>query len=66
MRLGGVLGSQITRLYDGTILGGGAVMHLRGSHGPLEKMKLKNWIFRHICDGLKGIRHLLISSRISP
>ena len=23
MRLGGVLGSQITRLYNGTILGGG-------------------------------------------
>ena len=66
MRLGGVLGSQITRLYDGTILGGGGATHLRGSCGLLEKMKLKNWIFRHICDGLKGIRHLLISSRISP
>ena len=64
MRLG-VLGSQITRLYDGTIFGGGA-MHLRGSHGPSKKLKLKNWIFQHICDGLKGIRHSLISSRISP
>ena len=62
---GGVLGSQITRLYDGTILGGGA-MHLRGSRGPLKKLKLKNWIFWDICDGLKGIQHLLISSRISP
>ena len=60
----GVLGSQITRLYDGTIFGGGAT-HLRGSCGPL-KMKLKNYIFWHICDGLKGIWHLLISSRISP
>ena len=62
----GVLGSQIARLYDGTILGGGGVKHLRGSRGPLKKMKLKNYIFCHICDGLKGIRHLLISSRISP
>ena len=62
----GVLGSQITRLYDGTILGEGGAMHLRGSHGPSKKLKLKNCIFRHICDGLKGIRHLLISSRISP
>ena len=61
----GVLGSQITRLYDGTIFGGGAT-HLRGSRGPSKKLKLKNWIFRHICEGLKGIRHLLISSRISP
>ena len=61
----GVLGSQITRLYDGTIFGRG-VMHLRGSRGPSKKMKLKNYIFWHICDGLKGIRHLLISSRISP
>ena len=60
-----VLGSQITRLYDGTIFGGG-VTHLRGSRGLSKKLKLKNWIFRHICDGLKGIRHLLISSRISP
>ena len=62
----GVLGSQITRLYDGTILGGGGAMHLRGSCEPLKKLKLKNWIFRHIYDGLKGIRHLLISSGISP
>ena len=61
----GVLGSQITRLYDGTIFGGGAT-HLRGSRGPSKKLKLKNWIFWQICDGLKGIRHLLISSRISP
>ena len=62
-----VLGSQITRLYDGTIfVGGGGAMHLRGSCGPSKKLKLKNCIFRHICDGLKGIRHLLISSRISP
>ena len=61
----GVLGSQITRLYDGTILGGGA-LHLRGSRGPSKKLKLKNWIFRHICNGLKGIWHLLISSRFSP
>ena len=61
----GVLGSQITRLYDGTIFGGG-VTDLRGSRGPLKKLKLKNWIFRHICDGLKDIQHLLISSRISP
>ena len=60
----GVLGSQITRLYDGTILGGGGAMHLRGSRGPSKK--LKNWIFQHICDSLKGIWHLLISSRISP
>ena len=35
----GVLGSQITRLYDGTILGGG-VTHLRGSRGPSKKW---NW-----------------------
>ena len=56
----GVLGSQITRLYDGTILGGGGAMHLRGSCGPLKKMKLKNWIFWDICDSLKGIWHLLI------
>ena len=62
---GGGLGSQITRLYNGTILGGGAT-YLRGSRGPSKKLKLKNWIFRHICDGLKGIQHLLISSRISP
>ena len=61
----GVLGSQITRLYDGTIFGGG-VTHLKGSSGPSKKLKLKNWIFWHICDGLKGIQHLLISSRISP
>ena len=61
----GVLGSQITRLYDGTIFGGGA-MHLRGSRGPSKKLKLKNCIFQHICDGLKGIQHLLISSRITP
>ena len=61
----GVLGSQITRLYDGTIFGGG-VTHLRGSRGPSKKLKLKNYIFGDICDGLKGIRHLLISSRISP
>ena len=61
----GVLGSQITRLYDGTIFGGG-VMHLRGSRGLSKKMKLKNWICWDICDGLKGIWHLLISSRISP
>ena len=61
----GVLGSQITRLYDGTIFGGGAT-DLRGSCGPLKKLKLKNCIFRHICDGLKGIWHWLISSRISP
>ena len=65
MRLMGVLGRQITRLYDGTIAWGGA-MHLRGSRGSSKKLELKNWIFRHICDGLKGIRHLLISSRISP
>ena len=64
MRLG-VLGSQITRLYDDTIFGGGA-MHLRESCGPSKKLKWKKCIFRHICDGLKGIRHLLISSRISP
>ena len=38
---------------------------LKGSRGPSKKMKLKNWIFRHICDGLKGIQHLLISSGIS-
>ena len=62
----GVLGSQITRLYDGTIFGGGGATDLRGSRGPSKKLKLKNWIFWHICDGLKGIRHLLISSRISP
>ena len=61
----GVLGSQITRLYDGTIFGGG-VTHLSWSRGPSKKLKLKNYIFRHICDGLKGIQHLLISSRISP
>ena len=61
----GVLGSQITRLYDATIFGGG-VTHLRGSRGPSKKLKLKNYIFGDICDGLKGIRHLLISSRISP
>ena len=61
----GVLGSQITRLYDGTIFGGGA-MHLRGSRGLSKKLKLKNYIFRHICNSLKGIWHLLISSRISP
>ena len=61
----GVLDSQITRLYDGTIFGGSA-MDLRGSCGPSKKLKLKNCIFWHICDGLKGIRHLLISSRISP
>ena len=61
----GVLGSQITRLYDGTILWGG-VMHLRGSRGPSKKLKLKNYIFRHICTGLKDIQYLLISSRISP
>ena len=29
-------------------------MDLGGSCGPLKKLKLKNWIFRHICDGLKG------------
>ena len=29
-------------------------MHLRGSRGLSKKMKLKNWIFRHICDGFKG------------
>ena len=39
MRLG-VLGSQITRLYDGTIFGGG-VMHLRGSCGPSKKQTEK-------------------------
>ena len=53
----GVLGSQITRLYDGTIFGGGGAMDLRGSCGPSKKLKLKNCIFRHICDGLKGIWH---------
>ena len=52
----GVLGSQITRLYDGTIFGGG-VTDLRGSCGPSKKLKLKNCIFWHILDGLKGIRH---------
>ena len=60
----GVLGGQITRLYDGTIFGG--VMHSRGSRGPSKKLKLKNCIFLHICNSLKGIQHLLISSRISP
>ena len=50
-----VLGSQITRLYDGTIFGG--AMDLRGSCGPSKKLKLKNCIFQHICDGLKGIQH---------
>ena len=52
----GVLGSQITRLYDGTIFGGGAT-DLRGSCGPSKKLKLKKCIFRHICDSLKGIQH---------
>ena len=52
----GVLGSQITRLYDGTIFGGG-VTDLRGFCGPSKKLKLKNCIFWHICDGLKGIQH---------
>ena len=32
----------------------GGATHLRGSRGLSKKMKLKNWIFRHICDGLKG------------
>ena len=41
MRLG-VLGSQISRLYDGTIFGGGAT-DLRGSHGLSKKLKLKNF-----------------------
>ena len=36
----GVLGSQITRLYDGTIFGGG-VMHLRGSRGLSKKQTEK-------------------------
>ena len=60
----GVLGSQITRLYDGTIFGG--CDGLKGVLWAVKKLKLKNCIFRHICDGLKGIWHWLISSRISP
>ena len=32
---------------------GGGATHLRGSCGPSKKLKLKNYIFRHICDGLK-------------
>ena len=38
-------------------------MDLRGSCGPSKKLKLKNCIFRHISDDLKGIWHWLISSR---
>ena len=39
---------------------------LKGVPWAVEKNETENWIFRHICDGLKGIQHLLISSRISP
>ena len=39
---------------------------LKGVPWAVKKLKLKNYIFGDICDGLKGIRHLLISSRISP
>ena len=39
----GVLGSQITRLYDGTIFGGCDA--LKGVRGPSKKLKLKNYIF---------------------
>ena len=54
----GVLGGQMTRLYDGTIFGGGAT-HLGGHRGP-SKMKVVFFSnFRHTRDSP-------ISSRFRP
>ena len=39
---------------------------LKGVSWAVEKTETEKLDFQHICDGLKGIRHLLISSRISP
>ena len=47
MRLG-ALGSQITRLYDGTIFGGCDA--LKGVLWAVEKTETENYIFQHICD----------------
>ena len=49
----GVLGSQITRLYDGTIFGGGA-MDLRGSCGPSKKTETEKLHFSAHLRRLKG------------
>ena len=50
----GVLGGQMTRLYDGTIFWGG-VTHL-GGHRGASKIKVFFFNFRHICDSFKGTR----------
>ena len=49
----GVSGSQITRLYDGTIFLGG-VTHLRGSRGPSKKLKTEKLDFLAHLRWLKG------------
>ena len=51
----GVLGWQITRLYDGTILGGGGcVTHLRGSFRLLKKTETEKLHFSGHLWWLKG------------
>ena len=57
----GVLGGQMTRLYDGTIFGG-----VRHTRGPLRAVENKGSVFWHICDSLKGTRDSPISSRFRP
>ena len=53
MRLGGVLGSEITRLYDGTILGGGCD-RLKGVLWAVEKTETEKLDFSAHLQWLKG------------
>ena len=50
----GVLGSQITRLYDGTIFGGGGCDTLKGVSWAVEKTETEKLDFLAHLQRLKG------------